>query len=229
MNLQGFPDFNADLFGGPFSASPYIGLRTLQVGSTKSDSVHFSPAVRGQFTGITHVKSDASNNPNIPVYLFGRGINYVISTDGHFFGKIRVGKSSNIVSIPVTNNGDDTTSIISIALTPDGDPQDFILDPKTLPSYPAADWKLDTQKSLKNSHSFTAIFSPKIDTTKNIVDTGSRFAVVKIATNDGNIYYDTLSGIGAEPWLVAAIPILDFGTITNPLMTSPAFLTKIDF
>ncbi len=222
--------YNNYLLGSAFSADSYIKSRDIPPFTQfPTETVYFQPLVRGIFKDSIYVASNSQNRRDTQkVYLIGKGINFIINSNGYSFGKIRVGKSSNSVSIPVTNTGDDTTAIRSISFTSDGDPQDFILDPMTLPGYPSVDWTLDTFQSLKNSHSFSATFSPKIDTANNIIDTGYRFAVVRIVTADGNIYYDTLSGIGAEPWLVATIPVLDFGTITNPLLASPAFLTKAD-
>jgi hypothetical protein len=220
--------YDSNLVGTPFNAGALSGNPTIPGIEFRTVDFHYKPQKREYDSAIVPIQNNTDSMPVIPLHLYGRGINFEIATQGYSFGKIRVGKSSAPVNIPVINNGDDTTSIRSISLTNYGNPRDFILDAATLPSNPLADWKLDTVRSLKNSHSFSVTFSPIFDPAKNIIDTGFDTAVVEIVTTDGNIYYDTLRGIGAEPWLIATIPVLDFGKITNPLLTSPAFITLND-
>ena len=229
LNLNNSKFFNASLkAGSPLSADLYQEATYIPSGGVTREGVRYQPMIRGVDTGSIYVISDATNVPPTPtVFMIGRGINYEILTPGYSFGKIRVGKSSDTVAIPVTNNGDDTTTISSISLTNYGRPRDFVLMPNSLPPL-APNWFLDTLRSNKNTRSFTAYFLPVFDPVNNIIDTGYDTAVVKIVTSDGNTSYDTLSGIGAEPWLIATVPVLDFGTIINPLISSPAVLTLYD-
>ncbi len=223
--LSGLP-YETNLIGTGFFAGPLNGPNPVPQGNYVTDSISFSPTLVKYYDANIGVKNNTDSMPNIIVHLHGRGVNFDITSQGYSFGKIRLGKSSAPVSIPVINNGDDTTSIVSISLTNYGRPRDFTLVPNTLPAF--ANWKLDTLNSPKNSQSFSVIFSPVFDPLNNIIDTGYDTAIVKIVTTDGNIYYDTLTGIGAEPWLVATTRVLDFGIINDPLFTSPAFVTLDD-
>ncbi|MDP4234851.1 MAG: IgGFc-binding protein [Bacteroidota bacterium] len=228
VTLFGTADFNSELLGGPFSADKYPGPYDLQVQIPRSENVHFAPKARGWFRDTTHVVSNALNDPNVSVDFIGRGIDYELNSPGYSFGKIRVGKSSDTVVIPIVNAGDDTTRIKSISFD-SGDLRDFGLIDTTIPPKQRL-WFLDTAGAPGNGNarSFRAFFAPKIDPANNIVDTGSRQVIVKIVTSDDSVYYVSLSGVGAEPWLIATPVILDFGTITNPLVTSPAFVAKFD-
>ena len=219
--LQNTNRYKLDLLGTYFSATALSGSNVMPGGSIRTDSVFFAPLKREYDSVMISVKNSTDSMPLIPVWLYGRGVNFDIHTQGNFFGKIRLGTPSPSATIPVANNGDDTTSIVSISLMPNvGRPRDFILDVTTLPSNATLDWRLDTLGSIKHIHSFNVNFSPVFDQVNNIIDTGFDTAIVEIVTTDGNIYYDTLSGIGAEPWLIATIPVLDFGTITDPLVTT---------
>jgi len=221
-----YPYYDSDLIGTGFIAEHFKQNPTVDPGSSRTDSLYFAPKSVQYFDGTVKIRNNTEDSL-ILVHLHGRGVNFDISTQGYSFGKIRLGKQSIVVNVPVVNNGDDTTSIVSISLVPNfGRPRDFNLEVNTLPAF--ANWELDTLLSLKNSNSFGVSFSPVFDPVNNVIDTGFDSTIVKIITTDGNIYYDTLIGIGAEPWLIAKIPILDFGTITNPLISSPAFITLND-
>jgi hypothetical protein len=216
----------------PFSASALLGSSTINPPPNPSSSqvsVHFAPSQRGLFQDSIFVNSDGGS---IYVRLYGRGINYEIHDTSFNFGKIRVGTSSVASTIVVANLGDDSTTIFSVSLDPSRDARDFTLVQNTLP--PPQGWFLDTLyipdtvKVKKNAKSFKAYFSPIYDSANNIIDTGLRKAIVNITIADGNIIHDTLTGIGAEPWITVSAPVLDFGTITNPLVSSPAFITLYD-
>lgn len=217
--------YQKKLLGGFFSADVYRGLIDIPPQSVTSETVHFQPLKRGYFKDTIFISSNSQNRVDIEsVFLFGRGINYEISAPDYSFGKIRVGRSSDAILIPIMNIGDDSTTIKSISLV--SGKRDFGLIQNSLPPSPA--WFLDTFLSNANAASFKAFFLPKLDTANNIVDTGSLSAIVQIITTDDDTSFMRLTGTGVEPWFVAAIPVLDFGTVTNPLVSSPAFITLYD-
>jgi hypothetical protein len=198
-------------------------------GGSIIDTIHFHPLQRGYFKEVLQIENPYTV-PYPQVWLAGRGIDYHITDTNFSFGKIRLGRSSDTSDITIINSGDDDVTITSISMAPTNNSRDFGLVASTLPQAPSY-WVLDTIGDIikkPNQRSFKAYFLPVYDSANNIIDTGLRIALINITTSDGGIIHDTLSGIGAEPWIAAAVPILDFGTITDPLNGAPATVTLYD-
>ncbi|MBS1902719.1 MAG: hypothetical protein JSS75_03355 [Bacteroidetes bacterium] len=206
------------------------------------DTVRYTPIARSFDSVSAYIYSDAIDTPI--AMISGRGVDYEIPTTTIDFGTVRVRESSRWASTAfidsnwstrtLTNFGDDTVGITSIALA-GGDVNDFEIDyssPKSNAPPPISGrWLLDTVGSIGNTNSYRIRFSPKFDPASGKVDTALHLAYVKIETEDDRaarrVRYDTVFGVGVEPYLKITNPVLDFGTFVNPTSTVVTMLDTL--
>ncbi|HYM20969.1 MAG TPA: choice-of-anchor D domain-containing protein [Candidatus Kapabacteria bacterium] len=228
--------FNPDLApywtGTAFSMTKVISAKqtnVLDVGENVTIPVTFTPTAHQEYSLKLPINSDGGSDT---VLILGRGVDYNIPTTLTNFGTLRIRPASywqkDTMSgwqlIQVKNTGDDTTSILSVSLSPipsdnTSNLSDWELYADSLPSAVRNPWFLDTVLSSKNRNIryYRVRFTPQL----NPLDTGIRTMLVKIqapGVGSGVIrsYYDTLTGIGAEPYVIATPQIIDFGTYSNP-------------
>lgn len=208
-------DFQSQL-STPFSINPDQGgaNQLVSLGSQYAHQVTFGPKSPGYFSDTINVMYNGSQSCDTPyVYLYGRGVYpFVVSNDLNF-GEIRFNTISAPQFLSITNRGDDTTRIVNVRLD-SGDISEFNLgiQPQELPK------ALDTLNSGSEVANYIATFkpAPRADPDKN----GLRVARIEIVTDEDTVY-QYVRGRGVEPWFTATPITIDFGTITNPLLSDP--------
>ncbi len=197
-----------------FTIDPILISAPYPPGAVKAINVSFVPNAEGFVQYRANVTSNAvPPNDKQSVLIKGRGVFPRLAKANHDFGKVRVAKTSPIGTIAVPNVGTDTTDLFSISIVSGNAAAFKLLDviPVANPVF------LDTAGVLRSQWSYHATFTP----TKLGPDT----AIVKIVGELQNIF-DTLYGVGVEPYVIATPPVINFGTIMAPRL--PTLLTDAD-
>ena len=190
---------------------------SLDPGIPKTYSARFQPLAEG----FVSYSALVSSNAYIPaldsqyVRVVGRGVFPRLMPVNYNFGKVRLSVTAPAVTIPVNNVGSDTSNVRAVSLVA-GDVGDFSLTFDSLPTVKRI-WVDTLGVPGANWHYFAAFHPSRI---------GLEKAVVEIVTDTGSIF-DTLSGTGAEPVIIAKPDTIDFGTTYAPLLGSPALDTDL--
>ncbi len=208
---------NGELYTGLPNGLRIDTIPRVSLDPSVSIAVHtsFSPSVVGYISYRAFVSSNATigTDSSQSVLIKGRGVFPTIGRANFNFGKVRVARTSPIATLDVPNTGDDTTNITSISVI-SGDAAAFNL----LDGIPGGSSIFLDSAGVPTAHwSYRATFTP--------TRLGPDTAVVRIVGELQNIF-DTLYGVGVEPYVIATPPVIDFGTITLPRL--PQQLTPAD-
>lgn len=108
--------------GTNFSNSPTSANRSINVNSTETETITFSPTARGIVYDTLTINSNATNTSDQTkkIFIRGAGINGVFSGATSIqFDKVRVGNSKQL-TYTFTNSGDDTLFINTIGISGSG-------------------------------------------------------------------------------------------------------------
>lgn len=166
------------------NCSPYP--RTVPASSSCTFQVRYQPTARGPDSVVLTIQSDAATAANT-VSLNGTGVAPVTSLSppaGLAFGDQKVGTTSGLQTVTVSNNGDATLSIVSVTRT-GANTGDFSAPGGTCTPFPKS-------VSPGTSCTLTVTFAPSLP--------GARTAALQLSTNDPSPPADVpLSGTGTKP------------------------------
>ncbi len=190
--------------------NPGANQRTLASGAnnTVTDSVHFLPTTLGFQSGripISWTTPGLAQQDTPVVILMGTGVEPNVASTGLNFGILRVDSASATNTIDIVNRGSDTTAITSVTVVNPAALPNFSLNLDTLPPLGPRMVRLGYEGN-DTSVSFSVRFQP--------TSVGRDTLIVRIVTVDGNVLFDTITGVGVEPLVLVAPDTIDFGTIT---------------
>ena len=157
---------------------------TVAAGGSCSFQVSFTPPARGLSQATLTISNTASGTTTVP--LQGKGTAPVTSLSppaGLAFGDQKVGTTSGLQTVTVSNNGDAPLSIISVTRT-GANTGDFSAPGGTCTPFPKS-------VSPGTSCTLTVTFTPSVS--------GARTAALQLNTNDPAAADVPLSGTGTKP------------------------------
>ncbi|HEY3875370.1 MAG TPA: hypothetical protein VGM92_07820 [Candidatus Kapabacteria bacterium] len=193
-------------------ASPADTLLMNKSLAVDTDSVHFTPSAAGPLQIIPHVTwyADSGDTQYRTFILRGTGIAPKVISSGVNMGDVRVSDSSAFDTLRIVNIGNDSTAIDDVRIIRFDSDFSILID--SLPQLGDAVAPMVIGFATDTSVAFAVQFHPysvRQDT-----------AIIRIHTIDDAILYDTITGRGVEPLVLATPPVIDFGTITVQKNTS---------
>lgn len=191
-----------------YSNSPTGANRSISVGSSETETITFSPSVRGTLYDTLTINNDATTttDQHKKIFISGTGINAVFTGPSTLsFDKVRVGNTKQL-TYSFTNTGDDTLFLSAPSLSGTG--FSFVGSPTSQNILPGA------------GGSFTVKFSPNVKQ----VYTGT---LTITAQNNVAVPAISLGGVGTSPIISTATSNYDLGvTLVGSILTGSLQVTN---